>query len=93
MPRTEYYDDPDALEPNTLVVAASVVVTDDGGRTRMAGWWAWRGVADGLQARQNDAHVRRVRTPKEDRETNSESVWEAVPWLSGKLDPTLFYNN
>jgi len=25
--------------------------------------------------------------------THSESVWESVSWLSGKLDPTLFYNN
>lgn len=32
MARTEYYDDPDALEPNSMVVAASAVVTDDQGR-------------------------------------------------------------
>jgi 8-oxo-dGTP pyrophosphatase MutT (NUDIX family) len=30
--RTEYYDDPDAPKPNSLVVAASAVVTDDEGR-------------------------------------------------------------
>jgi 8-oxo-dGTP pyrophosphatase MutT (NUDIX family) len=30
---TEYYDDPDAPKPNSLVVAASAVVTDDEGRT------------------------------------------------------------
>jgi ADP-ribose pyrophosphatase YjhB (NUDIX family) len=30
--RTEYYDDPDAPEPNRLVVAASAVVTDGEGR-------------------------------------------------------------
>jgi 8-oxo-dGTP pyrophosphatase MutT (NUDIX family) len=29
MARTEYYDDPDAPKPNSLVVAASAVVTDD----------------------------------------------------------------
>ncbi|MEC4017176.1 NUDIX domain-containing protein [Streptomyces sp. H27-D2] len=29
MSRTEYYDDPDAPEPNSLVVAASAVVTDE----------------------------------------------------------------
>ncbi|WP_172388065.1 NUDIX domain-containing protein [Streptomyces sp. MNP-20] len=29
--RTEYYDDPDAPEPNSLVVAASAVVTDGRG--------------------------------------------------------------
>ncbi|MFG2661675.1 NUDIX domain-containing protein [Streptomyces sp. NPDC048425] len=32
MTRTEYYDDPDAPKPNSLVVAASAVVTDDQGR-------------------------------------------------------------
>ncbi len=32
MSRTEYYDDPHAPEPNSLVVAASAVVTDDAGR-------------------------------------------------------------
>ncbi|HWU08009.1 MAG TPA: NUDIX domain-containing protein [Streptomyces sp.] len=32
MARTEYYDDADAPEPNSLVVAASAVVTDDKGR-------------------------------------------------------------
>ncbi|AEM88407.1 NUDIX domain-containing protein [Streptomyces violaceusniger] len=32
MARTEYYDDPDAPEPNSLVVAASAVVTDEAGR-------------------------------------------------------------
>ncbi|MFI9581187.1 NUDIX domain-containing protein [Streptomyces sp. NPDC052236] len=32
MARTGYYDDPDAPEPNSLVVAASAVVTDDQGR-------------------------------------------------------------
>jgi 8-oxo-dGTP pyrophosphatase MutT (NUDIX family) len=32
MARTEYYDDPAAPEPNSLVVAASAVVTDDEGR-------------------------------------------------------------
>ncbi|MFI1013495.1 NUDIX domain-containing protein [Streptomyces sp. NPDC020965] len=32
MARTEFYDDPDAPAPNSLVVAASAVVTDDQGR-------------------------------------------------------------
>ncbi len=32
MSRTEYYDDPAAPEPNSLVVAAPAVVTDDEGR-------------------------------------------------------------
>ncbi|WP_435243521.1 NUDIX domain-containing protein [Streptomyces cucumeris] len=31
MARTEYYDDPDAPEPNSLVVAASAVITDEAG--------------------------------------------------------------
>jgi ADP-ribose pyrophosphatase YjhB (NUDIX family) len=30
--RTEYYDDPNAPKPNSMVVAASAVVTDDHGR-------------------------------------------------------------
>lgn len=30
--RTEYYDDPNAPKPNSIVVAASAVVTDDHGR-------------------------------------------------------------
>lgn len=32
MARTEYFDDPNAPEPNSLVVAASAAVTDDNGR-------------------------------------------------------------
>ncbi|WP_433331848.1 NUDIX hydrolase [Spirillospora sp. CA-294931] len=32
MARTEYFDDPKAPRPNSLVVAASAVVTDDAGR-------------------------------------------------------------
>lgn len=32
MTRTEFYDDPNAPEPNSLVVAASAVVTDEEGR-------------------------------------------------------------
>ncbi|MGK5532122.1 NUDIX domain-containing protein [Streptomyces sp. URMC 129] len=32
MARIEYYDDPNAPEPNSMVVAASAVVTDDQGR-------------------------------------------------------------
>ncbi|MFB8084851.1 NUDIX hydrolase [Streptomyces sp. NPDC055992] len=46
--RTEYYDDPDAPEPNSLVVAASAVVTDAGGRILLQrrsdnGLWALPG--------------------------------------------------
>ncbi|MFE9779277.1 NUDIX domain-containing protein [Streptomyces sp. NPDC005775] len=48
MARTEYYDDPDAPEPNSLVVAASAVVTDDRGRILLqrrtdSGLWALPG--------------------------------------------------
>ncbi|MFF3555507.1 NUDIX domain-containing protein [Streptomyces tsukubensis] len=48
MARTEYYDDPDAPEPNSLVVAASAVVTDDEGRILLqrrqdSGLWALPG--------------------------------------------------
>ncbi|MEU9793093.1 NUDIX domain-containing protein [Streptomyces sparsogenes] len=48
MARTEYYDDPDAPEPNSLVVAASAVVTDETGRIllqrrRDNGLWALPG--------------------------------------------------
>lgn len=48
MARTEYYDDPAAPEPNSLVVAASAVVTDGQGRIllqrrRDNGLWALPG--------------------------------------------------
>lgn len=48
MARTEYYDDPDAPEPNSLVVAASAVITDERGRIllqrrRDTGLWALPG--------------------------------------------------
>ncbi|MFJ2740534.1 NUDIX domain-containing protein [Streptomyces sp. NPDC087440] len=48
MARTEFYDDPDAPEPNSLVVAVSAVVTDDQGRILLqrrsdSGLWALPG--------------------------------------------------
>jgi 8-oxo-dGTP pyrophosphatase MutT (NUDIX family) len=48
MARTEFYDDPNAPEPNNLVVAASAVVTDRAGRIllqrrRDNGLWALPG--------------------------------------------------
>lgn len=48
MARVEYFDDPDAPEPNSLVVAASAVVTDDQGRILLqrradSGKWALPG--------------------------------------------------
>ncbi|MFD9422438.1 MULTISPECIES: NUDIX hydrolase [unclassified Streptomyces] len=50
MARTEYYDDPDAPQPNSLVVAASAVVTDGDGcvllqRRRDNDLWALPGGA------------------------------------------------
>ncbi|MFE1770518.1 NUDIX hydrolase [Streptomyces sp. NPDC059008] len=48
MSRTEYYDDPGAPKPNSLIVAASAVVTDDDGRVLLQqrtdnGLWALPG--------------------------------------------------
>lgn len=48
MARTEYFDDPEAPEPNSLVVAASAVVTDGEGRILLqrradSGLWALPG--------------------------------------------------
>lgn len=48
MARTEYYDDPNAPKPNSVVVAASAVVTDDQGRILLQrrtdnGLWALPG--------------------------------------------------
>lgn len=48
MARTEYFDDPDAPKPNSMVVAASAVVTDDKGRILLqrrsdSGLWALPG--------------------------------------------------
>ncbi|MFF9480918.1 NUDIX domain-containing protein [Streptomyces sp. NPDC014733] len=48
MTRTEFYDDPEAPGPNSLVVAASAVVTDEAGRVllqrrRDSGLWALPG--------------------------------------------------
>ncbi|MBF6439482.1 NUDIX domain-containing protein [Nocardia cyriacigeorgica] len=50
MARTEFYDDPAAPEPNSLVVAASAVVCDDKGRILLQrradnGLWALPGGA------------------------------------------------
>jgi 8-oxo-dGTP pyrophosphatase MutT (NUDIX family) len=48
MARTEFYDDPHAPKPNSLVVAASAVVVDEGGRILLQrrtdnGLWALPG--------------------------------------------------
>jgi 8-oxo-dGTP pyrophosphatase MutT (NUDIX family) len=48
MARTDYYDDPDAPQPNSMVVAASALVTDSDGRILLlrrsdSGNWALPG--------------------------------------------------
>ncbi|WP_340558482.1 NUDIX domain-containing protein [Streptomyces sp. GSL17-111] len=66
MTRTEYYDDPDAPEPNSLVVAASAVVTDEKGRIllqrrRDNGLWALCGGGMELTDSLPGAAVREVK--------------------------------
>ncbi|QKW20973.1 NUDIX domain-containing protein [Kitasatospora sp. NA04385] len=66
MARTEFYDDPDAPEPNRLVVAASAVVTDGEGRVLLQrrtdnGLYALPGGAMDLGESLPGAAVREVR--------------------------------
>ncbi|MEU1670633.1 NUDIX domain-containing protein [Streptomyces roseifaciens] len=66
MTRTEYYDDPDAPRPNSMVVAASAVVTDDQGRIllqrrRDNGLWALPGGGMDLDDSLPGTAVREVR--------------------------------
>lgn len=66
MARTEYYDDPDAPEPNSLVVGVSAVVVDDQGRILMQkrtdnGLWALPGGGMDLTESVPQAAVREVR--------------------------------
>jgi 8-oxo-dGTP pyrophosphatase MutT (NUDIX family) len=64
--RTEYYDDPNAPEPNSMVVAASAVVINDRGhillqRRRDNGLWALPGGAMELTDSLPGAAIREVK--------------------------------
>jgi ADP-ribose pyrophosphatase YjhB (NUDIX family) len=64
--RREYYDDPAAPEPNSLVVAASAVVTDDRGRILLqrradSGNWALPGGAMEMRESLTDCVIREVK--------------------------------
>lgn len=66
MARTEYYDDPNAPEPNSMVVAASAVVTNDRGhillqRRRDNDLWALPGGAMEMTDSLPGAAVREVK--------------------------------
>ncbi|SNT62252.1 ADP-ribose pyrophosphatase YjhB, NUDIX family [Streptosporangium subroseum] len=66
MARTEYYDDPDAPEPNSLVVGVSAVVVDDAGHVLMQrrtdnGLWALPGGGMDLTESVPQAAVREVK--------------------------------
>lgn len=66
MARTEYYDDPEAPVPNSLVVAASAAVVDDEGRLLLQrrvdnGLWAMPGGGMEMTESLPQAAVREVR--------------------------------
>jgi ADP-ribose pyrophosphatase YjhB (NUDIX family) len=66
LPRREYYDDPDAPRPNSLVVATSAVVTDGQGRILMqrradSGNWALPGGGMEMGESLSDSVVREVK--------------------------------
>jgi ADP-ribose pyrophosphatase YjhB (NUDIX family) len=64
--RREYYDDPQAPEPNSLVVATSAVVTDHGGRILLqrrtdSGNWAMPGGGMEMNESLTDSVIREVK--------------------------------
>jgi ADP-ribose pyrophosphatase YjhB (NUDIX family) len=64
--RTEYYDDPQAPEPNSLVVATSAVITDDQGRILLqrrtdSGNWALPGGAMEVNESLTDSVIRETK--------------------------------
>lgn len=66
MARREYYDDPQAPEPNSLVVATSAVVTDDQGRILLqrrvdSGNWAMPGGGMEMSESLTDSVIREVK--------------------------------
>lgn len=66
MARREYYDDPDAPEPNSLVVATSAVVTDEQDRILLqrradSGNWAMPGGGMEMAESLTDSVIREVK--------------------------------
>jgi ADP-ribose pyrophosphatase YjhB (NUDIX family) len=64
--RTEYYDDPNAPEPNSLVVATSAVIVDDSGRILLqcrtdSGNWAMPGGAMEINESLTDSVIRETK--------------------------------
>ena len=64
--RREYYDDPDAPVPNSLVVATSAVVADERGRILMqrradSGNWALPGGGMEMNESLTDSVIREVK--------------------------------
>lgn len=69
MARTEFYDDPAAPEPNSLVVAASAVVSDDKGRILLqrrtdSSLWALPGGGMEMTDSLPDCAIREVKEEK-----------------------------
>lgn len=66
MPKTDYLDDPDAPQPNSLVVGVTALVQDDAGRVLMIeradnGMWALPGGGQDVGETTPAAAVREVR--------------------------------